>query len=366
MSHVADPIIIIPSSGSNPIGPASGDLSGNYPAPQVVRINGALVPLSGSLVTGNILQVNGSSSLTYDKIDLSNSNSIKNILPISNLPNLSGDVSGIINNNTVLNINGASVPASGGLITGNGLYVDGPAKLKYSALNLAGGSNYVMGLLPVLNQSNQIMNGDVSGTTATSTVIKLQNKNLSSSNPNDKDVLTWDGLQWIAKPIPPPTSFGITAFGCFSSNVIQNATLANTSYIWTYNTTEIANNISITNNLLGQPTRITVAESGIYEIAFSPQLNKTGGTPATTSIWAIQNNNIVPRSTSTTDVGGNLNTQLPFVSIFFSMNAGDYVEFAFSSTSIGTSIIAIPEQINPNRPAAPSVIIVAKRISAKL
>jgi hypothetical protein len=48
-------------------------------------------------------------------------------------------------------INSASVPAGGALTTGNVLQVSGAAALSYAALNLAGGSNYVSGVLPVAN-----------------------------------------------------------------------------------------------------------------------------------------------------------------------------------------------------------------------
>ena len=52
---------------------------------------------------------------------------------------------------TVARINGATVPAAGALTTGNGPYVSGASALTYSALNLAGGSGWVTGLLPVAN-----------------------------------------------------------------------------------------------------------------------------------------------------------------------------------------------------------------------
>ena len=52
---------------------------------------------------------------------------------------------------TVSSIHGATVPAAGTAATGNGLHVSAPGTLVYSSLNLAGGSNYVTGALPVAN-----------------------------------------------------------------------------------------------------------------------------------------------------------------------------------------------------------------------
>jgi len=66
-------------------------------------------------------------------------------------PTLGGNVTGLGSNNTVVKIHGATVPISGALTTGNGLYVTGINALSYSALNLAGGANYVTGVLPAAN-----------------------------------------------------------------------------------------------------------------------------------------------------------------------------------------------------------------------
>jgi hypothetical protein len=51
----------------------------------------------------------------------------------------------------VSGINSATVPAGGALTTGNVLQVTAVSTLSYAAVNLAGGSNYVTGVLPVAN-----------------------------------------------------------------------------------------------------------------------------------------------------------------------------------------------------------------------
>lgn len=52
-------------------------------------------------------------------------------------------------------LNGATVPAAGALTTGNVLQVTGPGALSYAALNLAGGTNVVTGVLPLANTAAQ-------------------------------------------------------------------------------------------------------------------------------------------------------------------------------------------------------------------
>jgi len=52
---------------------------------------------------------------------------------------------------TVVKINGATVPAAGGLITGNVLQVNGISSVTYAPVNIAGGANYITGILPTAN-----------------------------------------------------------------------------------------------------------------------------------------------------------------------------------------------------------------------
>lgn len=78
-------------------------------------------------------------------------------------------------------LNGATVPEAGSLTTGNVLQVSGSAALSYAALNLAGGSNYVTGVLPAANlasattgaQGAVVLAQDLSGTSSAPTVVAV-------------------------------------------------------------------------------------------------------------------------------------------------------------------------------------------------
>lgn len=115
-----------------------------------------------------------------------------------------GDLGGTYPNPDVINIHGASVPVAGALIPGNVLQVSGGSALSYGPINLAGGSDYVSGVLPIANQAAQTLGGDLSGTTVAATVIKLQGRAVANTAPTDGYVLTYVSASsdWEPKPIP--------------------------------------------------------------------------------------------------------------------------------------------------------------------
>lgn len=160
----------------------------------VAKINGASVPAAGSLTAGNVLQVSGSSALTYAPVNLAGgSNNVTGNLPTTNFtPGTAGQIlqtnttpaaawQTVTGDTTISSsavtttgaIHGATVPAAGALTTGNVLQVNGASSDTYGPVNLAGGSNYVTGVLPTGNQAAQSLSGDVTGTTASDTVVAI-------------------------------------------------------------------------------------------------------------------------------------------------------------------------------------------------
>jgi len=81
------------------------------------------------------------------------------------------------------------------------------------------------------------------------------------------------------------------------SEVAQAALLTNTEYAMQFEVTDIVSGINIDLNGTGESTRITPATSGIYNINFAAQLNRTTGGPhATVDIWLKYNGADVPYS----------------------------------------------------------------------
>lgn len=150
------------------------------------------------------------------------------------------------------------------------------------------------------------------------------------------------------------------AFGSFYDTTTQTVASGNVKAI-ELNTTDITNGVTVVNNALGRPTRLTVNATGIYNLQFSAQLNReTGGNTKQIDIWLRKNEVNIPWSNTGLAVQANANKLVAAWNFFVSLNAGQYVELMWTQDD-AIDILANPAGVN--YPETPSVIVTMNKIN---
>ncbi len=142
-------------------------------------------------------------------------------------------------------------------------------------------------------------------------------------------------------------------YGAFQSTVDQTAALANTAYAMTLNTTDYANGVSVASS-----SRITVADSGIWNLQWSGQFENPDSQDHDVRVWLKINGTVVVGSTGFFAVPskhGSVNGHaLVGWNYFVSLNASDYIELWWETDSNLVSIQAYPA--SGNYPSTASLI----------
>lgn len=117
----------------------------------------------------------------------------------------------------------------------------------------------------------------------------------NGSEGSSGQVLTSQGA---GLPATWSTPFVVPTLGSFYDTTVQGT--AGTAFeVMQFNSTDISTGVSIVNDGLGDPTKITFSASGVYNIQFSAQLKKIGGGGATLFyIYLIKDGVPVPNSTT--------------------------------------------------------------------
>jgi hypothetical protein len=153
-----------------------------------------------------------------------------------------------------------------------------------------------------------------------------------------------------------PTPIGY--YGAFQDSTRQIAAAINTPYAVKLNTTDLSDGITIVNNGSGDPTRITIANTGVYNIQFSLQLEKSGGSGnMTADIWLRKNGVDVPSTTGKVVLTGSVNAS-PVIAAWnyvLDVVGGSYYELMWAVSNIHVEIFS--EVATPPHPATPSAIL---------
>lgn len=113
---------------------------------------------------------------------------------------------------------------------------------------------------------------------------------------------------------------------------------------------------------LGSPSsKIYVSSTGLYNIQFSAQLDKTGGSASSVYIWPRINGQNVPDSATKVVIDGPNNEIVPAWNFLLPMKAGDYFELAWQSPD--TNVVILAEPATGNIPGIPSIILTMTYVS---
>ena len=153
-------------------------------------------------------------------------------------------------------------------------------------------------------------------------------------------------------------------YGAFSSDQDQTTT-ANTATLMTLNTTDFANQVSISSS------KITVVNAGLYNLQFSTQFQNTDNQIQDISIWLKQNGVDIPGSTGFVSIparksasAGEEAHEIIGWNYYVEMQANDYIEIYWSATLASVTIQHYPTSTGPVRPATQSVVATLSFVSA--
>lgn len=150
-------------------------------------------------------------------------------------------------------------------------------------------------------------------------------------------------------------------YGAFSSDQDQTTT-ANTATLMTLNTTDFANEVSISSS------KITVVNAGIYNLQFSTQFQNTDTAFQDVYIWLKQDGVDIPGSTGFVSIpnrhAGTDGHSIVGWNYFLEMQANDYVEIYWSVPNTAVSIQHLAASGTPTKPSTQSVVATMTFVSA--
>ena len=146
-------------------------------------------------------------------------------------------------------------------------------------------------------------------------------------------------------------------FGIFYDTTTQTNPVADTANAITFSNEN--GNYAVTR---GVPTsKILITETGVYDIQFSLQLDKTNANSAPVYIWLRVNGVDSPHTASKVVIAGSDAELIPAWNFMLTMQAGDYFQLMWSSPS--TTVVLAAFAASSPVPAIPSVILTVNWVS---
>lgn len=169
--------------------------------------------------------------------------------------------------------------------------------------------------------------------------------------------------QGAGLPATWSTPFVVPTLGSFYDTTVQG-TAGAAFEIMQFNSTDISTGVSIVNDGLGDPTQITFSASGVYNIQFSAQLKKTGGSGATLFyIYLIKDGVPVPNSATAVTLENNGDLLVAAWNWFITISIlPSYCQIGWYTNNANGELHYDAAPV-VGIPAIPSVILTVNRVS---
>ncbi len=152
-------------------------------------------------------------------------------------------------------------------------------------------------------------------------------------------------------------------YGAFQDSTNQTAANTTTAYAITFDTTDYANGITLSNT-----SRLNVSQGGLYNVQFSIQFKNTTNDTQDAEVWFRKNGTdiansgsrfgLVPRKSS-----GDPSHMIGALNYFVDLAESDYLQLMWRPSDVGVSIEHFAAGTSPTRPAIPSVIATVSFVS---
>lgn len=160
--------------------------------------------------------------------------------------------------------------------------------------------------------------------------------------------------------VGPSGAAGTDATQRYLLDAFDTTTQTNTATsgnAFTYDTTVNARGIAVVSGSM-----IQVANSGVYNIQFSAQLEKTSANKEDVDIWFRKNNVDVPWSATTIVVEGSSEKQVAAWNIFLSMDTNEFAEIVWHTADTNVKAVAVSGITDPVHPSIPSIILTVNNV----
>ena len=148
-------------------------------------------------------------------------------------------------------------------------------------------------------------------------------------------------------------------YGMFQDNNTQTNGGATTANLMLLRTTDFANGVSIASD-----SRITVQTGGVYNIQFSSQFSRAGGTGfSTVEVWLGKNGANLAETNGQVNIPNSGGKTIASWNYLVQANAGDYFELYWSSSDASVEMYYAAAGANPTRPVTPSVIVTVTQVA---